>query len=106
LSAGHDVAEAALLFRSADDESVLAHAILQGRILITCDRDFGELVFLHGAPPPPAIIYIRFEPEDVADIIPRLNGALDFERLKDHMTVIGDETTRRRAFPRKISADA
>lgn len=41
------------------DQDVLALAVETGRILVTRDRDFGELTFLRQLPTPPAIIYIR-----------------------------------------------
>ena len=71
--AGHDVVRSIHRIRhDARDEQVLALAAFEDRILITCDSDFGELVFLAGEPPPPAIIYVRFEPDDVEDIAPRI----------------------------------
>jgi len=79
----------------------MAYAVANDRVLVTCDSDFGELVFLEGQKPPPAIIYIRFEPEDVADIVPRLLPLLDFTMLRGHMTVIGDRRDRRTPFPTK-----
>ena len=80
---------------------MLALAVAERRVLVTCDRDFGELIFLHHADQPPAIIYIRFEPADVADILPRLMPLLDFDRLENHMTVIGIEHDRHVRFPKK-----
>lgn len=99
--AGHDVVRAIAVAPDADDKAILAYATANRRILVTCDRDFGELVFLHRAAPPPAIIYIRFEPEDVADIVPRLVPLLDFDQLEGHMTVIGADHDRRTSFPAK-----
>jgi predicted nuclease of predicted toxin-antitoxin system len=101
LDAGHDVVRAALAFPHASDVSILATAVSEGRILITGDRDFGSLVFQHDARPPPAIIYIRFEPDEVADVVPRLMPLLDDPELKGHLTVVGHENTRRRPFPAK-----
>ena len=69
------------------------------RILVTYDRDFSNLVFTGAAPPPPAIIYLRYEPEEVADILPRLLALLDFEQLNGHITVIDKRRTRRTPFP-------
>ncbi|HEV2748702.1 MAG TPA: DUF5615 family PIN-like protein [Allosphingosinicella sp.] len=98
---GHDVVRAIHVTPDADDREVLAYAVANARVLVTCDRDFGELIFQRGAPPPPAIIYVRFEPEDVADIIPRIIRLLDFDRLNGHMTVVGDEHDRRTPFPQQ-----
>ena len=101
LAAGHDVVRAALAFPDASDDAILATAVAEDRILITGDRDFGRLVFQHGAEQPPAIIYIRFEPEEVAEVVPRLMPLLDDPELKGHLTVVGHENTRRRPFPAK-----
>lgn len=78
---------------------MLAYAVAHERILITCDSDFGEHVFLRGRTPPPAIIYIRFEPEDVRESLPRLMAILDFDALRDNMTVIGEHRDRTTPFP-------
>lgn len=43
--AGHDVLAVAEITPSADDEDVLQSAAEQDRILITEDKDFGQLVF-------------------------------------------------------------
>lgn len=104
-AAGHDVERAIHAVPGADDATVMACAVEQDRILVTCDRDFGELVFRHFRRPPPAIIYIRFEPQNVEDVVPRLMAVLDFEQLQHHMTVIGDEGDRRTTFPRKSAND-
>ena len=42
--AGHKVASVAEVMRGADDEAVLNAARKEGRILITEDKDFGDLV--------------------------------------------------------------
>ena len=46
--AGHDVVAVAEIMRQAADDSILELALSQGRILITNDKDFGELVFRSG----------------------------------------------------------
>jgi len=43
-SEGFDVVAAADVCPTADDDAVLAHAYQDGRVLITADKDFGELV--------------------------------------------------------------
>ena len=45
---GHDVLPVAEGMPQADDQHVLAHAMSERRILITNDKDFGELVFRSG----------------------------------------------------------
>lgn len=45
---GHDVVWVAELAPGIDDEQVMALANDQGRVLITTDKDFGDLVFRLG----------------------------------------------------------
>ena|SRR5215212_3537845 len=48
------------------DEEVLAIAVAEGRILITDDRDFGDLIFRQGHPHT-GVIYFRFPLDTTAD---------------------------------------
>ena len=48
-SLGHDVAEGRERGPDPGDRIVLEWASREGRVLITMDKDFGELVFLEGA---------------------------------------------------------
>ena len=97
--AGHDVVRAVDRLPHAADDAILAFAVSDERVLVTCDHDFGDLIFFRRHLPPPAVIFIRFEPEDVRDIVPRLLPLLDFDALRDHMTVMDDLLVRRRPFP-------
>ena len=47
-SIGHDVLPAAETMPEAEDQNILARAMSEGRILVTNDKDFGELVFRSG----------------------------------------------------------
>ena len=47
-SAGHDVLAVAETMPQADDPDILARAVSEGRIPVTNDKDFGELVFRSG----------------------------------------------------------
>jgi predicted nuclease of predicted toxin-antitoxin system len=44
-SNGHDVASIREDSRGASDEAVLRRAVIERRILLTLDRDYGELIF-------------------------------------------------------------
>lgn len=48
-SEGHDVEEARDRGRDPGDEVLLEWAVAERRVLVTMDKDFGELVFFHGA---------------------------------------------------------
>lgn len=98
-AAGHDVVRAALTNATAEDADLLEQAADGERILVTYDRDFGELVFARTGGQPPAIIYLRYRPRDVAEVVDRLMPLLDFDLLKGHMTVIDARRERRTPFP-------
>jgi predicted nuclease of predicted toxin-antitoxin system len=48
--AGHDVVWAGAWDRDPGDEEILSIALTQGRVLVTLDKDFGELTVLRGQP--------------------------------------------------------
>jgi len=45
---GHDVAWVREDAAGSTDDQVLGRAVKEGRVLLTFDKDFGELVFLSG----------------------------------------------------------
>jgi predicted nuclease of predicted toxin-antitoxin system len=49
-AAGHDAVWTGDWPRDPGDEEILAHAYKQGRVLVTLDKDFGELAVLRGIP--------------------------------------------------------
>lgn len=62
---GKDVVWVGEVSRGATDDSVLDRAETEGRVILTFDRDYGELVFLHGqGRKVPGVIYFRFFPEN------------------------------------------
>lgn len=49
-AAGHDVVAAADWEKDPGDEEILAQAFRERRVLITLDKDFGELAIVRGSP--------------------------------------------------------
>ena len=58
-SDGHDVAWIRDVGPSWPDDQVLALAIAEARVLLTFDKDFGELAFLRGRTATPGVILLR-----------------------------------------------
>lgn len=58
-AAGHDVAWVVELQPGADDETVLELARRENRVLLTFDKDFGELVFRHGRAGSAGVLLLR-----------------------------------------------
>jgi predicted nuclease of predicted toxin-antitoxin system len=52
-SRGHDALAAAESLSGSRDEQILALAARDGRVLLTFDRDYGELIYRRGLPVPP-----------------------------------------------------
>lgn len=57
---GNDVLYAAESLVGSSDRIILDTALAQDRVLLTFDRDFGELVFRHRTPPASGIVLFRF----------------------------------------------
>lgn len=57
--AGHDVLSVKETMRGASDDEVLTRAQAEHRIVLTHDRDFGELTFRVGAPASCGVILLR-----------------------------------------------
>ena len=55
---GHDVRSASEVAPSATDEALLTLALEEQRVIITLDKDFGELVFLRGMSHPSIIRFV------------------------------------------------
>jgi predicted nuclease of predicted toxin-antitoxin system len=60
-SAGHDVAWIATDAPGASDRTVLLHASSEDRIVITTDKDFGELAFRERLPVSTGVILLRVQ---------------------------------------------
>jgi predicted nuclease of predicted toxin-antitoxin system len=72
---GHDVVTASQLgLAQAEDAQLLQTAQQQGRILITRDRDFGGLVFIHGGGA--GVIYLRMLPSTLNAVHSELERVL------------------------------
>jgi predicted nuclease of predicted toxin-antitoxin system len=74
-TAGHDVVYAAETAASADDREVITRAQAERRILLTEDKDFGDLVFRQ-AQSVPGIVLLRIDPASHALKRLRLDAAI------------------------------
>lgn len=73
---GYDVATASELGLSrAPDLDLLKTAADQGRIFVTRDRDYGNLVFIHHAGR--GVIYLRILPSDMDEVHAELKNVLE-----------------------------
>lgn len=70
--AGHDVLWARTDLPGESDASLLAAAQKQSRIVLTCDKDFGELAFHRGLPAGGGIVLFRFVPPSPESFLHRV----------------------------------
>ena len=100
-SAGIDIIAVAEDGAGSADVDVLRRAQDEGRILLTFDRDFGELVFWRGLSGQPGVIYCRFvprSPTETAELLLSLAEATG-GAFEGHFTVIDRDQVRRRPLP-------
>ena len=97
--AGYDLLFIRETAAGISDEEVLRIAVAQGRILVTFDRDYGELIFGEGREPPPSIIYFRAFPAgpgEVRDAV--LSFLVDPDSIDGAMVIVSNQGIRRRRF--------
>ena len=75
-AAGHDVVYMAEIAPATSDAEVMARAQRDGRLLLTEDKDFGDLVFRRGGQVP-GIVLLRIDPAMHALKNRRLDAAID-----------------------------
>ncbi|MGH8621917.1 MAG: DUF5615 family PIN-like protein [Burkholderiales bacterium] len=99
-AAGFDVLAVLEKAPGATDERVIKLARLDGRILLTEDRDFGRLVFA-ATRATSGVIFIRFPATRRPDLAGRILDLVrrEAERLEKSFTVVGPNRIRIRSLP-------
>ena len=99
-AAGHDVLWAATDLASVRDPDVLARAMADRRVLLTSDKDFGELVFRAGLPAESGVVLFRLYGLPVAE---RAQLVVDVLRQRiewaGHFTVVRRDRLRTVPLP-------
>jgi predicted nuclease of predicted toxin-antitoxin system len=97
---GHDVLSVKEALRSADDEAVLARAQADQRIVITHDKDFGELAFRSQLPASCGVILLRLAGTSPGSDNQRALAALESRTdWAGHFSVVTDNRIRMRPLP-------
>lgn len=99
--AGYDIIAITEDSPGIPDTAVLARAADEQRIILTFDRDYGELIYRQRLRSPSGIIYLRFQPQtstEPAEILLDLfqTGDVEFEK---RFTVIARDQIRQRNLP-------
>ena len=83
------------------DAEVLRLAVNQSRLLVTFDRDYGELIFRQGFEPPPSIIYFRALPASPHEVNDSVLSLLEApESIFNAMVIVSHQGTGNVVFPK------
>lgn len=80
------------------DQQVIERAVKDGSIIITFDRDYGELIFRHQFPAPRGVLYLRFiptSPEEPGEYIHRILNNKEIT-LEGYFTIAEKDRVRQR----------
>lgn len=100
--AGHDVAWVRADAPGSRDDEVLARAVAEGRILITFDKDFGELAFHSHLPAACGVILFRVEMPSAEYIAQLVIAAMQaYTDWAGNFSVIEKNRIRVRPLPEK-----
>ena len=100
LKMGFDIIHIGQEYPGIKDEEVMELAILEERLILTFDQDYGTLIFKDGYRPPQGVIFFRwddFSPDEPAKFLIELfeNTEITFDKL---FTVIDKNNIRQRKY--------
>ena len=97
---GHDIARVVDVMPAAKDRPILDRARSERRILLTCDKDFGEAAFRDRLPAECGVVLFRLTGADPATDNARAVAALESrDDWAGHFAVVTDNRIRIRALP-------
>jgi predicted nuclease of predicted toxin-antitoxin system len=97
---GHDVLWIREAAPGSPDTAVLARAHAENRLLITFDKDFGELVFRHGAKASLGIVLFRIAQPSAAAVAARVAAVLKSrDDWAGQFSVVEESAVRMRPLP-------
>lgn len=84
---------------SISDHQVIAMAQDEERIMLTFDKDYGELIFKDGIGSPPAVLFLRYRGRDPKAAAALIQDALTAGTvLEGRFTVIEEDGIRQRSY--------
>ena len=94
-SQGHDVVFVGEVWPEAEDSTILHHAITTERIIVTNDKDFGELIF-RSRHPHHGIVLMRLQSDSSQNRVRVITSLLQqyADKLPDRLTVVTETTVR------------
>ena len=83
----------------AKDDEILARSDIGDLVLITYDRDFGDLIFNRAHPQPAAILYTRLDRNTPELVAAKFLEVLEAGLAWNHITTITEDGVRTKPFP-------
>jgi predicted nuclease of predicted toxin-antitoxin system len=96
---GHVVEWLAETAPGTPDDAILARTDIGSWVLLTYDRDFGDLIFNRGMPCPAGIIYSRLERPKPEVLLERLEALIATGVIPGQFVVIDPDHERARQLP-------
>jgi len=97
---GHDVFSAKESMRGAEDGRILEHAQAEGRVLLTFDKDFGELAVRSGIREPCGVVLFRLRGSNRdADRVRAISALASRNDWPGHFAVVTETAIRMRRMP-------
>lgn len=99
--AGFTIFAVAEEMAGAKDAAVLSRAANDGLIVLTFDRDYGDLIFKLKLPVPFGVVYFRFDPDSPSEPYERVMELMQIEglTLEGKFTVADRQRVRQRPLP-------
>ena len=97
---GHTILSIQELHQGWSDIEVLQKANSENLVILTFDKDYGELIFRYAVQNPPAIIFFRLKGKDpsyVGQILQKIIASNRIE-FKNAFTVIDENSIRQRFY--------
>jgi len=97
---GFDIKSIGIDNMGISDKEVMNIAINENRLILTFDRDYGELIFKYMYQPDMGVIYLRldkYEPDEPGKIIESLLSNSDFNTNRK-LTVLSNDGIRQRSY--------
>jgi len=99
-SVGYDIKSIGVDDAGITDKEVMEIALVENRLIITFDSDYGELIFKHGYKPPAGVIYLRlkeYSPEYPGQLIHDILSTTGFS-FDQKLSVIDQNGIRQRNY--------
>ena len=97
--AGHDVKCIQEDRPGISDEEVIGIARSEERVILTFDKDYGEIIFKYGSVDPPAVIFLRYrgpDPSQAARFV--IDLLAKGTEVEGRFTVLEEEGIRQRKY--------